>query len=133
MAVIERNDYGAIAVNKSVIEKLIVEDLLSMSDDILLCNKKGKLIKENPTPFIDPDYYDAVDLSEKKGYIKVKLYLIIRFGSNISETAERLFDMIEKDFEMLRLNRPNMLTMKVRGILSDEIVKRSIDVVRNND
>ena len=134
MSVIVRNDYGAVAVNKGVIERMIIEDMLGMSDVLLLCNKKGKLIKDKPTPLIDPDYYDAVDVSDKKGHVTVKVYVVIGSGCNISEIAEDAFGRIERDFEMLRLERPETIKFKVRGIISeyDDIEKRSIDVVRNN-
>ena len=106
MSVIVRNDYGAVAVNKGVIERMIIEDMLGMSDVLLLCNKKGKLIKDKPTPLIDPDYYDAVDVSDKKGHVTVKVYVILEAGCSISEIAEEVFGIIERDFEMLRLERP---------------------------
>lgn len=132
MSVIVRNDFGAVAVNKGVIERMIIEDLLGMSDVLLLCNKKGKLIKEKPTPLIDPDYYDAVDVSDKKGRVTVKIYVILDAGCSIPAVAGEVFDRIEQDFDMLRLDRPEIIKFKVRGVLSDEIEKRSIDVVRNN-
>ena len=40
MSVIVRNDFGAVAVNKDAIERMIIEDLLGMSGAVLLCNKK---------------------------------------------------------------------------------------------
>jgi len=136
MSVIVRNSYGAIAVNKGVIERMIVEDMLSMSSFLMLSTKKGKPIKEKPTPIIDPDYYDAVEVSEKKDQIKVQLYIVVRNGENISETADKIFEAIEKDFEMLRLDKPAVITVKVRGVegqMNGVIVKRNIDIVRNNN
>ena len=134
MSVIVRNDFGAVAVNKGVIERMIIEDMLGMSDALLLCNKKGKIIKDKPTPLIDPDYYDAVDVSDKKGHVTVKIYVILGEGCNISDVADDVFRKIEQDFEMLRLDRPDTIKFKVRGIISEseDIEKRSIDVVRNN-
>jgi uncharacterized alkaline shock family protein YloU len=135
MSVIVRNKYGAIAVNKGVIERMIIEDMLAMADFLVLSDKKGRPIKEKPTPFIDPDYYDAVDVSDKKGEVKVKLYIVTRHGTNISDLAEKIFESVENDFEMLRLEKPNQISVKVRGIagvINDEIVKRNIDIVRNN-
>lgn len=132
MSVIVRNKFGAVAVNKGVIERMIIEDMLSMSDVLVLCNKKGKPIKDKPTPILDPDYLDAVEVSEKKGAATVKVYLLIRAGGNISAVAENVFEKVEADFEMLRLDCPRSISVKVRGIISDEVVKRNIDVVRNN-
>ncbi len=135
MSVIVRNSYGAIAVNKGVIVRMIIEDMLSMGDFLMLSNKKGKPIKEKPTPIIDPDYFDAVEVSEKKDEVKVKIYIVVKREKNISETADRIFETVEKDFEMLRLDKPSSITVKVRGIegtMNGVIVKRNIDIVRNN-
>ena len=102
----------------------------------MLSDKKGKPIKEKPTPIIDPDYYDAVEVSEKKDQVKVKMYIVVKSGNNISETADRIFEAVEKDFEMLRLKKPAVISVKVRGIsgiMNGVIVKRNIDIVRNNN
>ena len=87
MSVILRNKYGAIAVNKGVIERMIIEDMLGMGDFLVLSDKKGRPIKEKPSPFIDPDYYDAVDVSDKKGEVKVNGTLLSE--DYISEATTR--------------------------------------------
>ena len=136
MSVIVRNSYGAIAVNKAVIVRMIIEDMLSMSSVLMLSTKKRKPIKEKPTPIIDPDYYDAVEVSEKKDQVKVKIYIVVKKNKNISETADRIFETVEKDFEMLRLDKPASISVKVRGIegsMNGVIVKRNIDIVRNHN
>ena len=135
MSVIVRNSYGAIAVNKGVIVRMIIEDMLGMGSFLMLSNKKGKPIKEKPTPIIDPDYYDAVEVSENKDQVNVKIYIVVRKEKNISETADRIFEAVENDFEMLRLRKPASISVKVRGIegvMNGVIVKRNIDIVRNN-
>ena len=135
MSVITRNSYGAVAVNKVVLERMIIEDMLGMDRLLMLSNKKGKPIKEKPTPIIDPDYYDAVEVSEKKGEVKVKIYLVVKYGGNISRIADKIFEAVEKDFGMLRLEKPRSISVKIRGITgvnSDDIVKRNIDIVRHN-
>ena len=132
MSVIVRNDFGAVAVNKGVIERMIIEDMLGMSDVLLLCNKKGKAIKEKPTPLIDPDYYDAVDVSEQKGHFTVKIYVIVDASHDIHAVSRDVFSKVEADFDMLRLERPETIKFKVRGIKSREIEKLSIDVVKSN-
>ncbi len=136
MSVIVRSSYGAIAVNKGVIERMIIEDMLGMGSVLMLSNKKGKPIKEKPTPIIDPDYYDAVEVSEKKDEVRVKIYIVVKNGENISRTADGVFEAVEKIFEMLRLKMPSSITVKVRGIagvMNGVIIKRNIDIVRNNN
>ena len=132
MSVIARNEYGAVGVNKSVIEKMIIEDVLAMPDSFLLCNKKGKPIKDKPTPWLDPDHYDAIDVTEKRGDVFVKLYVITKVGTNITELADSIFESVENVFEHLRLAKPKTINVKVKGIMGENLEKRSIEVVRNN-
>ena len=137
MSVIVRNSFGAIAVNKGVIERMIIEDMLSMDSLLMLSDKRGKPIKEKPTPIIDPDYYDAVEVSQKKDQVvKVKIFIVVENGKNISEVADKVFEAVEKDFDTLRLQKPAVINVKVRGIageMNGVIVKRNIDIVRNSN
>ena len=104
-----------------------------MSDKLSLCNKKGKLIKDKPTPWLDPDHYDAIDVNEKRGVTRVNVYVITKFGISISEIADDIFTSVEKVFEILRLPKPIMIKINVKGIMTDNsIAKRTIEVVRNN-
>ena len=46
-----------------------------------------------------------------------------------------MFETVENIFEMLRLRKPAVINVKVRGIagsMNGVIVKRNIDIVRNN-
>ena len=139
MSVILRNDYGAIAVNKGVIKRMIIDDLLDMGEDIILCSKKGKPIKDkpsrfyDPSRFTDPDYFDALEVYEKKQQVRVKVFIITTFGSSISELTDEIFRRIENDFAILKLNNPGIITVNVKGVMSeDQIVRRNIEVIRKN-
>jgi len=132
MSVILRNDHGAIAVNKGVLERMIIEDLLDMPESVILCSKKGKPIKDKPTKFIDPDYFDALEVYEKRQEVRVKVFIITIFGQSISDIADRIFTRIESDFELLRLKKPGIISVNVRGVMSEQLVRRNIEVVRNN-
>lgn len=132
MSVILRNDHGAIAVNKGVLEKMIIEDLLEMPDKLILCTKKGKPIKDKPAKFIDPDYYDALEVYEKRQEVRVKVFIITVFGMSISDIADQIFAKIEADFELLRLKKPGVISVNVRGVMSQQLIKRNIEVVRRN-
>ncbi|MBP3897596.1 MAG: hypothetical protein J6D57_07205 [Mogibacterium sp.] len=139
MSVILRNDYGAIAVNKGVIERMIIDDLLDMGEDIILCSKKGKPIKDkpsrfyDPSRFTDPDYFDALEVYEKKQQVRVKVFIITTFGSSISELTDEIFRRIENDFAILKLNNPGIITVNIKGVMSeDQIVRRNIEVIRKN-
>lgn len=132
MSVILRNDHGAIAVNKGVLEKMIIEDLLEMPDKLILCTKKGKPIKDKPAKFIDPDYYDALEVYEKRQEVRVKVFVITIFGSSISDIADEIFDKVEHDFGLLKLKKPGIISVNVKGVMTDQVIRRNIEVVRKN-
>ena len=132
MSVVLRNEYGAIAVNKGVIERMIVQDLLDMGEDISLCSKKGKPIKEKPQIFIDPDYFDAIEVYEKKHQVRVNVFILTQFGSSISEITDEIFTRIENDFAILRLDPPGIIKVNIKGVISDQVYKRDIEVIRKN-
>ncbi len=132
MSVILRNEFGAIAVNKGVIERMIIEDLLDMGEDIILCSKKGKPIKDKPARFVDPDYFDAIEVYEKKQQVRVKVFIITKFGANITEITDEIFRRIENDFAILKLSNPSNIKVSIKGVLSDQIIKRNIEVIRKN-
>lgn len=132
MSVILRNDYGAIAVNKGVIERMIIEDLLDMGDDVILCSKKGKPISDKSSRFWDPDYFDALEVYEKKQQVRVKVFIITQFGANITEITDEIFRRIENDFSILRLSNPGIMTVSIKGIMADQLIRRNIEVIRKN-
>ena len=132
MSVIERNEYGAIGVNKNVIEKMIIEDVLTMKDSLILCTKKGKVVKETRTTWIDPDYYDAISFTNKRGSEEVVLNVIVMRGVRAAEIADSVFEIVENAFSMMRLDKPKTIKLKVRGVMSDVVSKRNIEVVRKN-
>jgi uncharacterized alkaline shock family protein YloU len=118
---------------------MIIDDLLDIGDEIILCTKKGKPIKDkparfyDPSRFTDPDYFDAVEVYEKKQQVRVKVFIITAFGSSISELTDEIFRRIENDFAILRLNSPGIITVNIKGVMSDDqIVKRNIEVIRKN-
>ena len=137
MSVILRNEHGAIAVNKGVLERMIIEDLLEMPDSVILCSKKGKPIKNKSSRnlterLFDPDYFDALEVYEKRQEVRVKVFIITIFGMSISDIADKIFEKIESDFEMLRLRKPGVISVNVRGVMSEQLIKRNIEVVRKN-
>lgn len=131
MAIIDKNEIGSLVVNNKVLEKIIIEDILRLSNKVLLCDKKGKLIKRKPTPFIDSDYYDAVEVNEttRDGFC-IKILLIVVEGFNPNDVANEIFDLIEKEHELLQVAVPDLMTIYCKGIMTSQINKRNIEISR---
>ena len=132
MALITRSDYGLVAVNNNVIKKLISLDMESMGELIHPCNRKGRLIRRGLLVG-DPDLYNAISVSETRSEINVEIYYVIKFGESMNDISNQLFDMIEADFEKLRLPKPKMIKANIKGLMTKQVVPKDIEVVREND
>lgn len=129
MGQISRNEYGTIAVNDQALTNMIIDELLEMSDSIILCNKKGKIIKHKPTPFIEPDYHDAVIITDTIKESSIKIYVIVVFGKSISSVADELFERIGAIYDSLQHKKPGIVKFRVRGMKTAAgVVKREIEV-----
>lgn len=132
MAVIISNEEGIVAVNNAVISKLIIKHLINLSSSIEPCNQKGKILK-GPKNF-EPGFYPAVEIKESHGGIDIKFYFCIRFGVSMKEISNTIFDLIEKDFEMLHLSKPAKLVSVSKGtIINGHINERNEQIVRINE
>lgn len=95
-----------------------------------MCNKKGKPVKDNRTPLIDPDYYDAVEVVETRKSYKVVFNIITIFGMSISSITDELFTIVDTVFDSLSLRKPDKAVVNIQGVMTKEgaVVKRDIEV-----
>ena len=129
MGQINRTEFGSIVVNDQALTNMIIDEMLEMSDSIILCNKKGRIIKEKPTPLIAPDYHDAVIVTDTIKENSIKLYVIVVFGKSISSVADELFERIGAIYDSLKHKKPDVVKFRVRGMKTAAgIVKRDIEV-----
>lgn len=131
MAIITKNEYGSIVINNKLLTKLVIDELLKMQSIVYLCNKKGKIIKKKSTPFIEPDYYDAVELSEiQGGSISIKIYLISRLSTNIKDISNKICEKVYDAFDTFNLDKPDKIIISYQGIIAEHNSKKRIEVKR---
>lgn len=133
MAVITNSEYGIVAVNNSVISKLIIDDMLAMDGEIIPCTRKGRLLRKGVFTGYN-ELFNAVELSETSEGMSVKVYYVLTDASGFQETSDALFDKVESDFSLLCLDRPFRLTASIKGILiGKKVTPKDIEMVRSND
>lgn len=132
MAMITKNEFGMVAVNNMVLCKMIIDDMLSMADFLVPCNKRGRQLKKGLLNGLN-DMLTSVDISEYNTDVFVRVYFISKFGESITEISNDLFDRIEKDFEMLCLDKPYEIHANIKGVMSDRIAVHDLEVTRHND
>jgi uncharacterized alkaline shock family protein YloU len=121
----EVNHIGAVSINHSVVDEMIADAFIACEDKAWLANYKGAVSDMT----IRLRNYDAlaekvVKMTEKG--IFVRLYIMLRFGSSISEVTAGIMDRLA--FSMLEyLELPiDNIEVIVTGILSKNVAKRNI-------
>ena len=132
MAMITKNEFGMVAVNNMVLCKMIIDEMLSMDKYLVPCNRHGKPLKRGILTGLN-DMMAAVDISEYNTDVFVRGYFISQCGESITEISDMLFDRIEADFEILCLDKPYEIHANIKGVMSDRIAKRDLEVTRHND
>ena len=123
----EVNHIGAVSINHSVVDEMIADAFLSCEDKAWLANYQGAVSDVT----IRLRNYDAlaekvVNMSEKG--IFIRLYIMLRFGSSISEVTAGIMDRLAYSIlEYLELPIDN-IEVVVTGILSKNVAKRNIRV-----
>lgn len=118
MAMITKNEYGIVAVNNSVLSKMIIDHILSFEDMILPCSRKGKVIRKGFFTGYH-EYNNAIELEERSSRMRVKIYAAARFDGDLSGAADQLFDLIEEDFDMVCLERPQEICLEIIGFIAE--------------
>lgn len=133
MAMITHSEYGIVAVNNSVISKMIIDNMLSMETRLLPSNKKGKPLKKGMFTGYN-ELYNSVELIETSDGIKVKVYFLTQNMTKYEETSDELFNKIESDFKLLCLDKPLELRAHIKGFMVEKKVEaRDVEMVRKND
>lgn len=133
MAMVNKNSYGIIGINNSVITKMIVSRLLKYDDYLIPCNKKGKPINRNIMNGFSNDYQNSVEVKEFNERLYITVYIISKFGESMSNISEMLFADIQKDLAMVGVPQPKEIKITIKGVMSKQIAERNIDLVKVND
>lgn len=132
MALITRSRYGLVAINDDALKDIVFKCVTDMRGRILPCSSKGRIYKKGILGG-DPRSLNCISLEEDKGRIRIKVYYVGIFGESINDTANELFDRIERDFSLVRLDKPAEIVACVKGVMSRQLVSRNIEVVRHNE
>jgi len=120
---------GFISIEKTVIGKIIIEEVKKFDGKVLISNHKGRV------PGIVSKIGGLDDISHleilmgAKG-LDVRVYIVIRLGSSIGRVTNQLIDGIQENIKGLTAIEPNSVAVIVTGIISKQFSKRNIEVKR---
>lgn len=120
---------GYISIEKTVIGKIIIEEVKKFDGKVLISNHKGRV------PGIVSKIGGLDDISHleilmgNKG-LDVRVYIVIRFGASIGRVTNQLIDGIQDNINALTAIEANSVAVIVTGIISKQLSKRNIEVKR---
>lgn len=123
------NHEGYITIDKSVIGKIIIEEVKKFNGKVLISSQKGKVASiVSKIGGIDDMSYIEIIMGDKG--LDVKVYIVIKFGTSIGMVTNQLIDGIQEQIHNLTEIEPNSVAVVVTGMISKHIAKRNIEVKR---
>ena len=125
---------GDIKFSPGIINGIIVDSLADFGDDVYMMNYKGRYM--DAVPGIAPklnlynDESGGIELEETENGIKIKVYIVVRFGLSIGTLTSDIIDRISENFEKTMGEKPENVTIAVSGVFSKIIGRRYIEVCR---
>ena len=132
MQVFNKSHYGAINITKQVMNKLVLDELLTYEDIVSPCSQTGKPLKKGFFSGIN-ELLSSIEIHEAANGTYIVFYIIVKFGESINEISNAIFDSIERDFEMFSLVKPVEIKACIKGVQAEHLTRRDVEVIRTNE
>ena len=120
----EKNQNGKIKIGRAVIEDVCALVIDSMDGKLIVSDPKGRLRKGAREAAEDETGFVKARL--RAGVLDLKLFLIVRFGVSIRDTAEELVAQLRKEFPVQTGIGIGLVTVVFVGTLADKLRRRNI-------
>lgn len=122
-----KTDFGEITVTKSAIAEVVLRAIEEYEHKVFLTNSKGRPLGLASRIGIVNET-DYVEVSGEDANVKIKIYVMLRFGTSITEMTELLIENIRSEMVAIIGAEPRLVTVVVTGMISKHIAKRHIKV-----
>ena len=120
----EKNKNGKIKIGRAVIEDVCALVIDGMDGRIIVSDPKGHLRKGAREAAEDETGFVKARL--RVGVLDLKLFLIVRFGVSIRDTAEELVVRLREEFPKQTGIGIGLVTVVFVGTLADKLRRRNI-------
>ena len=118
--------YGKITVSRNAIAKAAVDSLEDMGSRVILCSRRGKILKKNGAA-----EFAAVEVESIQGDIRLTVNVIVKFGISITKTADDIAGSISEAVRRTLGKAPSVITVMVRGVISqNKVAPRNLTIRR---
>lgn len=125
---------GEIHFAPGIIDKIVLNAVNECNGKAILHNYKGKYAEVVPGIASKMNLYDertgSIEFIQTEESFKLKIYIVIKFGSSIKKITSDIIDSIYENCEKMLGTKPEKVKIIVTGILSKNIAKRHIEVVK---
>ena len=121
-------DLGTIKVANSVIGNIIKDVIDSFDGKVIISNSKGKIPNQLPKLGSKEEYSDVVIELTEEGLLNITVYVILKFGTSIKATTEKLIADIRSSIKETIAMDVNEVDITVTGMMSKHIAPRHIEV-----
>lgn len=121
-------ELGTIKVAKSVIGNIVKDVIDSFDGKVIVSNSKGKFTNQLPKLGPKDEYSDIVIELTEEGLLNITIYVILKFGTSIKATTEKIITDIRALIKETIAMDVNEIDVTVTGMMSKHIAPRHIEV-----
>ena len=121
-------ELGTIKVAKSVIGNIVKDVIDSFDGKVIVSNSKGKITNQLPKLGPKDEYSDIVIELTEEGLLNINIYVILKFGTSIKATTEKIITDIRALIKETIAMDVNEIDVTVTGMMSKHIAPRHIEV-----
>lgn len=125
----EKNEFGYISLNKSLLDQICTHALQEQKENVWLANYKGP----SSDPMIMFRGFDGIaekEIRVTEGKIFIRLYVVVRFGQSISTICEALIGSVRRDIvTLLEIPEKDIedIQIAVTGVLARRLAQRDLE------
>lgn len=130
---ITETEYGEIMVTTHAVGTLILDIIDQFDGKVLLSNHKGR-VSGLVSRLSGSDGIDNMEISfSDDGTPEIKIYVVIRFGTSIAKTTNKIIEDIHAAVTTVFGREPSSIFVVVSGTISKNIARRNIEVSKYYD
>ncbi len=122
-----RTDIGKIVVSNNSIREIVQAAVDKFDGRVYITNRKGR-----PQGRFGDEARD-IDITVSEGRLRIRTYIVIRFGISIHLVTNEIAEDIKNGIETVTGQKPAVVSLVVAGVMSAKLAKRDIEVVKEYD
>jgi len=124
----DENELGKIKYDDKIIGNIIRKSTEKYMGKVMLSDTKGR-IRKNSLKEMNSDDIAFMKMDKTEEGYDIDIYIVLRFGTSISETSLEMIDEIRKEIAQITDIKIGKIKVTITGMLSKNLIKRHIEVV----